>query len=318
MPTHDRPTETGNWTPNNWKPFSQLPVICSVRNWLYSKLTALVQNNAALRIVSLGIGTGSVYPAFLPSHSDVQLSGIEANEQQLQECEAALKAQSVSVQIVRDMNVVFSQTLKNAQAILIHGDVTQTALPPRIDLVEATFVLHHILDSCLLRTMMKRVKAALVSGGCFLLGDVDLDVAEKIERKMTELTKQGMHVEIDAEKGEFFDRTTGKRLPILDAENPDDQRMLESVFRESAMRFFEEAWRYAPTAFASAAEVASQQRTMGVEFYRTAGQWQQLVSGSGKNNMRLCECLHKADLQNFLKSPQRVLDAPFCMEWLKG
>jgi tRNA (cmo5U34)-methyltransferase len=117
---------------------------------LQDELVAASTGGAPRRILELGTGTGETARRLLDRHPDASLVGIDASDEMLACARAALPASRVE---------------------LFTGRLEDPFVGEGFDLVASALAVHH-LDGPAKADLFRRVAAALVPGGRFVLGDV--------------------------------------------------------------------------------------------------------------------------------------------------
>jgi tRNA threonylcarbamoyl adenosine modification protein (Sua5/YciO/YrdC/YwlC family) len=116
----------------------------------FQEFVASATGSGARRILDLGVGTGETARRVLALHPDASLVGVDENEGMLAVAAAGLPPERVQLRV---------------------GRIEEPLPDGPFDLVTSALCVHH-LDGLGKEDLFRRVHAALVPGGVFVLGDV--------------------------------------------------------------------------------------------------------------------------------------------------
>ncbi len=271
-----------------------LPVMKSV-HIITSNIIREKLKDGPIKVLSLGVGSGVLYKNFFKqevAENKLQLYGIDFLQDMLLQCQKEFP-----------------------NAILKHDNLISfdQFFSEKFDVIEAVFVLHHILRFEELKQLVRKVYDSLKSDGLFIIGDIDLSCAEHIEEKLIKLEKEHGALSVDLNTGEFFNDKI--RVPILSLDNFDDQKALRRLKLLTCMPLMKELGNLVPEQQEKLRHLVVKDidsANMGLEWLRgvnTPLGWKALIKESFTPSSDLDILLPDAIKAGF----PEVLDSPFVL-----
>jgi SAM-dependent methyltransferase len=287
----------GWWSDSNtYTRASGLPVIASIRALTATVIKRKLQNGP-VKVLSLGIGTGTIYKEFF--HEELQngtltLYGIDLLESMIEACKSSLVGPNIDL-VVADL-------------------LELDKLPDGgFDVVEAGLVLHHILRFEDLRQLISKIFCALNPGGSFVLGDIDVSCGEYIEAKLIELERVHGSLFIDSQTGQFVNHHI--QVPILDQSDARDLEVIHRLDQKTCTPLLEELRGLEPEMREKLQEIVLlnvQSARKGLEWHRaidTHHGWRKIVEGASFSTNQI-EIISSEEIK---KRAPDVLDNPFLL-----
>jgi len=301
---------TGVWcSPEVYQYVSGLPVMKSLRAIVASVIRERVSRFGTQTVLSLGIGTGTIYKEILSDElrrGVLKVLGIDTSASMLKRC---AEGAPVPVRMVDKLELCPGMSLILAQQNVL-DDLGLDA--ECVDIVEAVLVLHHIARRDQLEDIVRRIRSVLRQDGLFVIGEIDLSLGAHIESKEQRLRAKYPIVERDHDAGVFVCRgATGEAelVPLLDKRIESDRQLIDYAISESLAGLQTEASLYGGPDSIRAIEIEVESVLKGAELNRSLEEWRDIVL-SGFRQKGGEQVITTSDIR---KQFPDVLDRPFVL-----
>jgi len=302
---------TGCWTSaNEYHELTDIPVIKSLRLIVASIIRKYRKDFIKYRthtILSLGIGTGTLYKEFFPKEINegyLKVVGIDSSSAMLQQCASDA---SVRVRIVNEIQIP-----QNAELTLVHKNIVEGfgLNDNSIDIVESVLVMHHIAYRDEIKKVLHDIFRVLKRGGIFVLADIDINIGGYIEEKEADLQKQYVRVKRMPMEGIFLctdSEGNNYSIPVLDQKDENDLGIINNMMKEVFIPLKQEAQQYGSKSTLDAIDKELSSALRGEELNRSAGEWIEILEDCIGEKGYL-ELLTPKDIKRIYPE---VLDKPF-------
>ncbi|MCP3685344.1 MAG: class I SAM-dependent methyltransferase [bacterium] len=300
------------WTRSGiYNSFSSLPVIDSVHTVVVSLILDRITSYSEQSVLSIGIGTGNMYTALSSEiqSSSLKLVGVDPSEDMIDRCIGSFLV-TVCLVFPEDLEVP-----SDAEVVLCNWNI-MSGIPLEdnsVDVIEASFVLHHIFYRYDLILIFREIFRVLKDDGVFILGDIDLDLGGYIESKLEDLLE--VYPSVMLGDGIFLCTDINGiwcNFPIFDDNCEADRKQVEYLNEQSLDGLKEEALRYGDSELQTSIEEEIEGHYLGKEFNRTITEWKEIIFTS-LGDRRDFFSISVID-SNFIRAEfPDVLDNPFVL-----